>query len=303
MSTSWSLYVIILVVLNVVGCAWLLFANRSVQIDPSEKGEPTGHDYDGIEELNNPLPAWWTWLFVVTIVFGIGYLILYPGLGNFAGILGWSSTGQYQTEVDQAQAEYGPIFERYFAMPIPALLDDEKAIGMGSRIFANNCAVCHGSDAHGGRNYPNLTDDDWLWGGAPETIVQTITNGRNGMMPAFAPVIGGEKGVADVTEYVLSLSGRDHDQAMAARGKVIFGQICSACHTPAGTGNPLMGAPNLTDNVWLHGGRREDIERDLTTGITSQMPSHAGRLTPEQIHLVALYVYSRSHPSARVGVD
>jgi cytochrome c oxidase cbb3-type subunit 3 len=294
MSTSWSLWVIILVVVNIAGCAWLLFANRSVQIDPREKGESTGHSYDGIEELNNPLPAWWTWLFISTIVFGIGYLMLFPGLGNFAGVLGWTSTGQHQAEVDRANAEYGPIFARYFNMPIPELLRDEQAVSMGSRIFANNCATCHGSDAGGGPGYPNLTDDDWLYGGAPETLVQTITYGRNGMMPPFAPVIGGDEGVADVTEYVLSLSGREHDAARAARGATTFATICSACHAPEGTGNPMIGSPNLTDDIWLHGGRREDIKRALNSGIVSQMPAHENRLTPEQIHLVALYEYSLS---------
>jgi cytochrome c oxidase cbb3-type subunit 3 len=294
MTTSWSLFVISLIVVNIAGCAWLLFANRSVQIDPSEKGQSTGHEYDGIEELNNPLPAWWTWLFILTIVFGIGYLILFPGFGNFPGVLGWSSAGEYQVAVDRADAEYGPIFARYYEIPIPELLDEEHAIAMGSRIFANNCATCHGSDAGGGPGYPNLTDGDWIYGGAPETIVQTISYGRNGMMPPLAAVIGGDEGVADVTEYVLLLSGREHDAERAARGATQFAAICSACHTPAGTGNPMMGSPNLTDDTWLHGGRREDIGRALNAGIMSQMPAHVDRLTPEQIHLVALYVYSRS---------
>jgi cytochrome c oxidase cbb3-type subunit 3 len=294
MSTGWSLYVIILVVLNVAGCAWLLWANRSVQIDPKEKGESTGHDFDGIEELNNPLPAWWTWLFVVTIVWSAVYLVLYPGFGNFEGVLGWTSDGQHSAEIARADAEYGPIFRAYFERPIEDLVADERAVGMGSRIFANNCATCHGSDARGGPGYPNLTDGAWLFGGDPKTIVQTITNGRNGFMPPFASAIGGDKGVADVTEFVLSLSGRDHDAEMAARGAVQFGTICSACHKPDGSGNPLMGSPNLTDNTWLHGGRREDIERSMKQGIVSQMPAHADLLTAERIHLAALYVYSRS---------
>ena len=284
---------------NVAGCAWLLFSNRSVQIDPREKGESTGHDFDGIEELNNPLPAWWTWLFVITIVFAAGYLILYPGFGNFAGVLGWTSAGQHGAEVERAAAEYGPLFARYFEPPIPDLVGDERAVGMGSRIFANRCATCHGSDARGGPGFPNLTDGDWLYGGAPETIVQTITNGRNGIMPPFAVVIGGDEGVADVTEYVLSLSGREHDAEGAARGSVHFATVCSACHKPDGTGNPLMGSPNLTDNVWLHGGRREDIQAALNLGIMSQMPAHADILSPERIHLAALYVYSRSAKRAQ----
>ncbi|HEB91244.1 MAG TPA: cytochrome-c oxidase, cbb3-type subunit III [Deltaproteobacteria bacterium] len=294
MSTGWSVYVIALIVLNIAGCAWLLLANRSVQIDPREKGQSTGHDFDGIEELNNPLPAWWTWLFVMTIVFAVIYFILYPGFGNFPGVLGWTSAGQHEAEVARAEAAYGPIFARYFKTPIPELLDDERAIDMGGRIFAQRCSTCHGSDARGGRNYPNLTDDDWLYGGDPETIVKTITYGRNGMMPPFAAVIGGDEGVKDVTEYVLSLSGREHDAERAERGRQTFVTVCSACHMPTGTGNQAIGSPNLTDDIWLHGGRREDIERALKNGITSQMPAHVDMYTPEQIHLVAAYVYSLS---------
>jgi len=294
MSTAWSLFVIVLVLANVVGCAWLLFANRSVQIDPRDKGETTGHDFDGIEELNNPLPAWWTWLFIITILFSAAYLVLYPGFGNFEGVLGWSSAGQHEAEVRRAEAEYGPIFQNYYEKPIVELVNENEAIAMGGRIFLNRCATCHGSDARGGPGYPNLTDHDWLYGGSPETIVQTITNGRNGVMPPFAAVIGGDQGVNDVTEYVLSLSGREHDAAAAGRGQTSFVAVCSACHQADGTGNPLMGSPNLTDNVWLHGGRREDIQRNLHEGIMSQMPSHADILSPERIHLAALYVYTRS---------
>ena len=299
MSIGWSVFVIALLVVNIVGCAWLLFSNRSVQIDPREKGESLGHSFDGIEELNNPLPAWWTWLFVVTIVFGVVYLVLYPGLGGYAGLLGWTSAGQHGAEVERAEATYGPIFEAYYAVPIPDLVDDERAVAMGGRIFANRCATCHGSDARGGPGYPNLADADWLYGGAPETIVQTITNGRNGVMPPFAAVIGGDEGVADVTEYVLSLGGREHDAERAARGQLQFATVCSACHQADGTGNPLMGSPNLADDVWLHGGRREDIARSLTQGIVSQMPAHSDILSPERIHLAALYVYSRAAQATR----
>jgi len=294
MSTGWSIYVILLVVVNVAGCAWLLFANRNVRIDPREKGKGTGHDFDGIEELNNPLPAWWSWLFVLTIVFSLGYFLLYPGFGSFEGVLGWTSANQYDAEVERAEAKYGPIFAGYLERPIPELLGDERAIAMGSRIFGNRCATCHGSDAGGGPGYPNLTDGAWLYGGAPETIVQTITHGRNGMMPPFAPVLGGDDGVENVTEYTLSLSGREHDAEKAIPGAELYATICSACHMRDGRGNPAMGAPDLTDDVWLHGGRRGDIQRSLVEGIWSQMPAHGEFLGPERIHLVALYVYSLS---------
>lgn len=294
MSNGWSLYVIVLIVINVLGCGWLLFANRSVQIDPREKGQSTGHDFDGIEELNNPLPAWWTWLFIGTILFSAGYLVLYPGFGSFAGVLGWSSAVQHEGEVQEARTRFGPLFERYAAVAIPDLVREPQAVAMGSRIFANNCAACHGSDARGNRGYPDLSDGDWIHGGAPETVVQTITHGRNGVMPALAPVLGGEGGVEDVVQYTLSLSGREHDAAAATRGGVQFAAICSACHQASGVGNVAIGAPNLTDDVWLHGGRPEDIRRALEVGLANQMPAHQAILTPEQIHLVATYVLSLS---------
>ncbi|MEZ4331211.1 MAG: cytochrome-c oxidase, cbb3-type subunit III [Myxococcota bacterium] len=301
MSSGWSFYVIVLILVNVVGCAWLLFANRSVKIDPRSKGQTMGHDFDGIEELNNPLPAWWTWLFIGTIVFSIGYFVLYPGFGSYAGVLGWTSAGQHAGEVQEANARFGPLFEKYFAVAIPDLIDEPQAVAMGSRIFANNCAACHGSDARGNRGYPDLTDDDWIHGGAPENVVYTITHGRNGVMPALAPVLGGDAGVEDVVQYVLSLSGRDHDAAAAARGQANFAAICSACHGADGTGNQMIGAPDLTDDVWLHGGRPEDIRRAMVAGLANQMPAHESILSPEQIHLVATYVLSLSAKGGSAG--
>lgn len=301
MSSGWSFYVIVLILLNIVGCAWLLVGNRRVKIDPRLKGKTLGHDFDGIEELNNPLPAWWTWLFISTIVFSVAYFVLYPGFGSFVGVLGWTSAGQHEGEVKDAQARYGPLFEKYFAVPIPTLMHEPQAVAMGSRIFANNCAACHGSDARGNRGYPDLTDQDWIHGGAPENVVYTITNGRNGVMPPLAPVLGGEAGVNDVVQYVLSLSGRDHDAAAAARGQANFAAICSACHQADGKGNVMIGAPNLTDDVWLHGGRPEDIRRALEQGLTNQMPAHGNILSPEQIHLVATYVLSLSTQGGASG--
>jgi cytochrome c oxidase cbb3-type subunit 3 len=299
MSGGWSIYVIVLIVANILGCFWLLWGNRHVQIDPREKGESTGHDFDGIEELNNPLPAWWTWLFIGTIVFSIGYFVLYPGFGAFAGVLGWSSAKETEAGLAAAEAKYGPIIDAYLAQPIPELISDEKAVAMGGRIFANRCATCHGSDARGGRGYPNLTDGDWIHGGQPEAIVQTITYGRNAVMPPFAAAIGGESGVRQVVEYVLSLSGREHDAAQAAAGQATFASICGICHGADGKGNPALGAPNLTDQVWLHGGTRADIARTIEVGIVNQMPAHGDILTPGRIHLVAAYVYNLSNAPDR----
>ncbi len=294
MSTGWSIFVIVLIVVNVVGCMWLLFANRTIKVDPETKGKSLGHDFDGIEELNNPLPAWWSWLFVLTVVFSIAYFVLYPGFGNVAGVLGWTSTNQYDAEVAAADAQWGPIFRGYLETPIPDLLNDERALRMGGRIFANNCSPCHGSDARGNTGYPNLTDGDWLYGGTPEAIVHSVTHGRNGLMPPFGDAVGGEPGIAAVTEYVLSLSGREHDAALAADGKQHFDTICMACHGMDGTGNQAMGAPNLTDDIWLHGGRREDIQYQVRVGRLNQMPAWGPILGDERVHLVAAYVLSLS---------
>jgi cytochrome c oxidase cbb3-type subunit 3 len=297
MTTGWSLFVIVLVLLNIIGCGWLLFVNRNVQIDPSAKGQSTGHDFDGIEELNNPLPAWWTWLFIGTIIFSIVYLVLYPGFGNFEGVLGWTAAKEVEADAARAEAVYGPIFSGYLEREIPDLLGDERALAMGSRIFANRCSVCHGSDARGGPGYPNLADRDWLYGGSPDRIVTTITHGRNGMMPPFAAAIGGDEGVRNMTDFVLSLSGREHDAAGAAQAEPIYRSLCGICHGADSKGNPDIGAPNLTDNIWLHGGRPEDIVRAMNQGITSEMPAHGTFLSSARIHLAALYVFSLSAES------
>jgi cytochrome c oxidase cbb3-type subunit 3 len=297
MSNGWSWWVIVLVTVNIAGCIWLLAANRTATVKDEEKGESVGHSFDGIEELNNPLPAWWTWLFVGTIAFAIGYLVLYPGMGNFPGTLGWTSTGQYDQEIESAQAKYGPIFAGYMQTPIPELIGDPKAVEIGSRLFANNCAQCHGSDARGGPGFPNLTDEEWLYGNAPETVVTTITSGRNGMMPPFGPAVGGDEGIAQVAQYVVSLSGREHDAEMAAAGAEHFKTICSACHGHDGKGNQMIGSPNLTNDIWLHGGRVGDIEDRVRNGVVSQMPAHGDILGDEKIHLVAAYVLSLSADS------
>ncbi len=294
MSWFWSGWIIVMTVGMLIGCAWLLGANRRARLPSAgeESGETIDHSIDGLQEFNNPLPIWWVWLFVLTVVFAVGYLVLFPGLGTFSGTLGWSSTGQYQDERAQADARYGPIFAAFMEKPIASLVEDPKAVEIGGRLFANNCASCHGSDARGGKGYPNLTDGDWLYGGAPENIVQTITHGRVGAMPPLGAAIGGEAGVKDMAQYVLSLSGRDHDAEAAARAAPTFAQVCAACHTAEGTGMQAVGAPNLTDDIWLHGGRVEDIEYQITNGRTNRMPAHGDILGDEKIHLLTTYVLS-----------
>ena len=302
MSLGWSLYVDFLVILCLAGCAWLLWVNRTAPIDQVGKGEPLDVDHDGIRELNNPMPAWWVWLFVVTIVFGVAYFIAYPGMGSFKGTLGWTSQGQYESEIARANARYGPIFARYAAQPIPVLIGDPEALEIGERLFRNHCRACHGSDARGSNGYPNLTDDDWLYGGAPETIVTTITHGRIGNMPAMGLAMKNETEIMETAQYVLSLSGREHDEAMANNAATRFASLCAVCHGADGTGNQAVGAPNLTDDIWLHSGRTADIEFQIANGRINQMPAHANLLSQEKIHLLATYVYSLSHdaePPAR----
>ena len=294
MTAGWSLFVDLIVIASLAGCAWLLWVNRKAKTGSVGKGEPMHAEHDGIQELNNPLPAWWSWLFIATIAFGVVYLALYPGMGSYAGALGWTSRGQYEAEVAQANARYGPIFEKYAATPIVELIEDPAAVEMGSRLFLNHCSTCHGSDARGGKGYPNLTDDDWLFASNPEKIVATITKGRVGAMPALGAAIGGEEGVQAMAQYVISLSGREHDETRAEAAAGHFGGVCAACHAPDGTGNQALGAPNLTDDIWLHGGRVEEIEDQIRTGRVNRMPAHEALLSEEKIHLLAAYVYSLS---------
>ena len=297
MSKGWSLYVIALTVITLIGCIWLLAANRKAKVQDGEPGQPMGHVWDGLQDLNNPLPAWWTWLFVITIVFSIVYLALFPGLGHFSGLLSWSQVGQYEEQVSAAEAKYGPIFAAFYGTPIPQLAGDPEATEIGSRLFANHCAQCHGSDAQGGPGYPNLTDGDWLYGGAPEAVVQTITHGRVGNMPPMGLVVGDE-GVDRLAQYVLSLSGRPHDEAKAAGAAAQYAQVCAVCHGPDGKGIQAVGGPNLTDDIWLHGGRVEDIEYQIRSGRINQMPAHVDLLSPEKIHILAAYVLSLNRGSS-----
>lgn len=293
MSGFWSWYVIAIVVINIVGNAWLLYAMRTPPRDSVGEGESLGHEFDGIGELNNSLPRWWLWVFSTSIVAALIYLVLYPGLGRYRGTLDWSSVKQWEDQVAKANATYGPIFAAYYRKSIPELLSDRRAVTMGRRLFSINCSPCHGSDARGGKGFPNLTDGDWLHGGDPEIIETTILGGRIGMMPAWGPTIG-EDGVAQAANYVLSLSGREHDPELAKKGETIFMTICFACHGLDGKGRKEMGSANLTDNTWLHGGSEETIRETIRNGRTNQMPAHKDLLGEEKVHLLALYVYSLS---------
>lgn len=294
MSNFWSIYIIAIVVLNIVGCAWLLMWTRKMDVADMPADGTTGHEYDGIREYNNPLPRWWLYLFWITLVFGVAYLVLFPGLGSFKGTLGWSSAGEVGADQAAYQKQYGAIYADYARKPIEELAGDERAMKIGARLFANNCAACHGTDAHGAKGYPNLTDGDWLYGGTPDRIVETITGGRQAMMPAWGAILG-EDAVKKATHYVMSLSGKKHDATLAAAGQDVFATNCAACHGADGKGNQMMGAPNLADTTWLYGGSEKAIAETLANGRNGHMPAQKEVLGDERIHLLAAYVWSLSN--------
>jgi cytochrome c oxidase cbb3-type subunit 3 len=293
-SSFWNWFIIIPTIGGIIAC-FLLIRWLSAAISPQDQAKSMGHVWDeDLEELNNPLPRWWLGMFYITLVFGLGYLLLYPGLGTFPGLLGWTSISQYQQEVDIGDAKYGPLFSKYQGMSIPAVASDATARKMGERLFVNYCATCHGSDARGARGFPNLRDNDWLYGGAPEQIEVSILNGRNGVMPAWEQALGGEQGVTDVTEYVFKLGGRKIDATAAARGQEKYQMLCVSCHGADGTGNQLLGAPNLIDNVWLYGGSPVRVMESIAIGRNGIMPPHGDFLGKDKVHLLAAYVYSLS---------
>ncbi|MBJ9975352.1 cytochrome-c oxidase, cbb3-type subunit III [Pseudomonas sp. S75] len=302
MTTFWSTYISVLTLGSLVGLTWLLLGTRKGQ-SGNTTDQTMGHSFDGIEEYDNPLPKWWFWLFVGTLVFSVGYLILYPGLGNWKGILpgyedGWTQVGEWQKEMDKADARFGPIFAKFAAMPVQEVAKDPQALKMGARLFASNCAVCHGSDAKGAYGFPNLTDKDWRWGGEPETIKASIMNGRHGVMPAWAEVIG-EQGVTDVSAYVLTgLAHRSLPQGVKAdpvKGKDIFASTCVACHGPEGKGIAAMGAPDLTHpQAFIYGSSLAQLQQTIRYGRQGQMPAQAEIQGNDKVHLLAAYVYSLS---------
>ena len=306
-SGFWNLYIVVITFVSIVACGVLLWAQNKVRVKPGGKGaDTTGHVWDGdLAEYNNPLPKWWMNLFWITLVFSALYLVLYPGMGTFQGVLGWTQTGQYDKERGDAEAKVKPLYDKYAAMPLPAVAADAQGRAMGERIFLNNCAQCHGSDAGGAKGFPNLRDGDWLYGGEPEKIVETITGGRMGVMPPQGAVLGDE-GVRNVVAYVRSLSGMTADPLKAQLGKEKFTTICAACHGADGKGNPALGAPNLTDKVWLFGSTEAAITETVTKGRnmnasegTLAMPAFKDVLGPARIHLVAAYVWSLSNAAAK----
>lgn len=294
MSQAWSWYVTVLSLANILACVWLIRWTAKKRPGEGSASDTTGHEWDGLKEYNKPMPRWWLGLFYVTIAFALGYLLLYPGLGNFKGLLGWTQEGAYEAEVQAMEREVAPLFAKYAATPIPDLAKDPAAMATGRRLFVSNCAVCHGADGHGSRGFPNLADSIWHWGGSPEQIEQTITQGRQAAMPPWGPALG-EDGVKAVATYVRSLGGHSGDAAQVAAGKEKFQTICIACHGPDGKGNPMLGAPDLTDDYWLYGGSQDIVETSIRNGRMGVMPAHKDLLGPQRIHVLAAYVYSLSH--------
>lgn len=293
-SNFWSIYVTAITVGGIVFCALLLwFSGKAKAMTVSDN--TTGHVWDGdLREMNNPLPRWWVWLFVITIVFALAYLAMYPGLGTYKGTLGWTQLTQYKSEVDKGNAEIAPLYARFSAMTPEEVSRDPQAMAIGERLFMNNCSQCHGSDAHGSKGFPNLTDGDWLHGGTPDKIKETLVQGRIGQMPPMAAAVGNSDDVKNVANYVLSLSGSPHDSVRAALGKPKFA-ACAACHGADGKGNQALGAPNLTDDIWLHGYGENAIMAMVNNGKMNQMPAQADKLSEAQVHVLTSYVWGLSN--------
>ncbi|WP_159916707.1 cytochrome-c oxidase, cbb3-type subunit III [Pantoea sp. 18069] len=290
----WSVYVILLTLGGIAFCVALLFFTMRKKV-AATADNTTGHVWDGdLRELNNPLPRWWVWLFIITLIFGIVYLAAYPGLGAMAGKLGWSQVGAYEAERAKAKAQIEPLYARFAAMTPEQRAGDPQAMAIGERLFMNNCAQCHGSDAGGGKSFPNLTDGDWLYGGDPQTIRASITDGRFGIMPPMAEAVGTPEDVRNLAHYVLSLSGSPADSLRASLGKSKF-TACAACHGMDGKGNQALGAPNLTDDIWLHGWGEAAIVDIITNGKQNQMPAQKDKLTEGQIDVLTSYVWSLSN--------
>ncbi len=297
LSSGWSTYIALVALLGIFWCIWLLFSQRKVKVVHTPDGEvaDTGHVWDGdLRELNNPLPRWWMWMFLFSCIFGLVYLVLFPGLGSFPGIMGYSTRGSLMQSMETSNEELKPVMAKYVNMDIVDVAADPKALEMGQRLFLNSCAQCHGSDAGGAKGFPNLADGDWLYGGSPENIKATITYGRGGAMPAFGAVLTSVQ-IKDVANYIRSLSGLPVDDLKAARGAEVFKTYCAACHGPDAKGNIAIGAPNLTDKTWLYGSSENTITETLLKGRNGVMPAQDKVLSPEKIQLLTAYVWSLSN--------
>lgn len=296
----WNWYIVLIVLVSIVACGIFLWVQSTGAKGGAPATDTTGHVWDeSLQEYNHPLPRWWMWLFYATVVFALVYVVLYPALGRFPGVYGWTTAGEHQKEVERVDAQVKPLFDKYAGMDIVKVSADKSAMEMGGRLYQTYCVQCHGATAQGSRDrgFPNLTDKDWQWGGAPEQVVETITNGRMGVMPPYGgnpDAVGGETGARELANYVRSLSGLSHNAELAAKGKARFDTVCFACHGADGKGMQALGAPNLTDKTWLYGSSEAKIVETITQGRTNQMPAWKEFLGDNKIHLLAAYVLNLS---------
>jgi cytochrome c oxidase cbb3-type subunit 3 len=292
MPAFWHWFVAAGTILFIIWCIWLIGWSARQGPQNLSDDDLVGHKWDGdLEEWNNPAPKWWLYLYFITIAWGIGFLIAFPGLGNFQGLLGWSSAGQYEEEMQAAAANYEPIYEKFAAMDFEALKKEPDALALGKSLYASYCTTCHGSDARGAPGYPNLTDSDWQWGNTEQDLFTTIYNGRMAAMPVLTPALGGDEGIDNMVKYVQSLSGGELD-AGAQAAQPMFVALCSACHGVDGKGNKIFGAPNLTDDTWLYGGSADTIRETLVKGRNGQMPAHGEMFGENRTKILAAYVAS-----------
>ena len=304
-----SVFIIVITAINILACLWLMWWTARTRVPGSEPSSSpaaeegvgkTGHVWDGdLEEYNNPLPRWWLGLFIITVIFGAAYLVVYPGMGNFAGTWGWSSIGAYNAQIERQRERFESQLAALKDHSLRELAVDGSAMATAKNLFSANCAGCHGSDARGAKGFPNLTDSDWLWGGDEERMLESIAEGRHGVMPGLGSVLG-KDGVNEVASYVVSLSGGKAPPDWVSAGEARFQTLCVACHGANAKGNPLLGAPDLTDNVWLHGAGFDNIRATITNGRDNQMPAHRELLGDTKVKLLAAYVLSlSSEPHAR----
>jgi len=295
MPAFWAWFVAAGTIVFVIWCVWLISWAGKQGPQNKEDEDLVGHVWDGdLEEWNNPAPKWWLYLYFITIAWAVGYMIVYPGIGAFDGLAGWSQEGQYEDEVAAAELRYAPIYERFATMDFENLTKDPDALALGGSLFASYCTTCHGSDARGAPGYPNLTDGDWQWGSSESDIIASITNGRIAVMTPWAQILGSDEAVDNMVNYVQSLSGIAAAGDGAESARTQFTTFCAACHLPTGTGNPVLGAPNLTDDIWLYGSSEEAIRTAIEEGRQGQMPAHGEFLGENRTRILAAYVYSLS---------
>lgn len=301
-NSGWSYYIAAVALLGVVFCLWLLYTQRAwlkKEVDVVD----TGHVWDGnITELNTSVPRWWTVMYLGLCAFGLIYWVLYPGLGSYQGVLKYSTAAQVKADQEALQQRILPVYEKYRSMSISEIAADDEARMIGQRLYLNNCAQCHGSDARGASTFPNLADSHWLHGGEPENIQHSITEGRHGIMPPWGAMIKPAE-ASDIAQYVRSLSGLASDPLQVVRGKRGFDATCVACHGAEGKGNPALGAPDLTANVWMYGSSEASIVETILNGRENQMPAQKGILSEDQIRMLTAWVWGLSNSDENIAAN